>query len=33
MNQGGKPGLYPSLKESDAVPHPVPLDLWECAEI
>ena len=27
--RGGKPGVFPSLKTSDSVPHPVPLDLWE----
>ena len=25
--KGGKPGFYPSLKEADGVPHPVPFDL------
>jgi len=26
---GGKPGFYPSLKESDLVPHPIPFDLYD----
>jgi len=26
--RGGKPGYYPSLKEADGVPHPVPFDLF-----
>jgi len=27
--QGGKPGVFPSLKEASSVPHPVPLDLYD----
>ena len=26
--RGGKPGYYPSLKEADGIPHPVPLYLF-----
>ena len=26
--RGGKPGYYPSLKEADGIPHPVPFDLF-----
>uniref|UniRef100_A0A7S0LMQ7 Plastid light harvesting protein n=1 Tax=Coccolithus braarudii TaxID=221442 RepID=A0A7S0LMQ7_9EUKA len=26
--KGGKPGFYPSLKEAEGVPHPVPFDLF-----
>jgi len=27
--RGGKPGLYPSLKEAKGIPHPVPFDLYD----
>jgi len=27
--RGGKPGFYPSLKEANGVPHPVPFDLYD----
>jgi len=27
--RGGKPGFYPSLKEADGIPHPVPFDLYD----
>merc|ERR1719261_1251403 len=26
--RGGKPGLFPSLKEAEGIPHPVPFDLF-----
>ena len=26
--RGGKPGYYPSLKEAEGIPHPVPFDLF-----
>jgi len=27
--QGGKPGVFPSIKEASSVPHPVPFDLFD----
>jgi len=27
--KGGKPGVFPSLKGSDVIPHPVPFDLYD----
>ena len=27
--RGGKPGYYPSLKNAENIPHPVPLDLYD----
>ena len=31
--RGGKPGFYPSLKEAEGVPHPVPFDLYDPFEL